>query len=391
MQFIDEATIRVEAGNGGNGCLSFRREKYVARGGPDGGDGGNGGDIILVADAALNTLIDFRYQPLYRSKNGQPGSGRNKTGAQGETRRVQVPVGTSVIDDETLEPIGDLVVADQELLVATGGRHGVGNTRFKSSTNRAPRKTTPGAPGEHRILRLQLKLLADVGLLGLPNAGKSTLISTVSAATPKVADYPFTTLVPNLGVVGAGGEDAFVMADIPGLIEGAASGAGLGVQFLRHLARTRILLHLVDVAPVDGSDPVDNALLIEQELASYSDALAAKPIWLVLSKCDLADDDSIADLSRRLVDAFGQRPLFVVSAATGAGLSQLTDALRTAVADIRRSLREDEEFAHAQALLESQIGADVLSSSLTLRGRSADDDQDEDDDDDDVEVVYVDG
>ncbi|MFU8817487.1 MAG: GTPase ObgE, partial [Pseudomonadales bacterium] len=247
MQFIDEASIRVEAGKGGNGCLSFRREKYIAKGGPDGGDGGDGGDVILVADHALNTLVDFRFQPLYRAQHGQPGSGRNKTGARGQDSRVRVPVGTSVVDEETLETLGDLTEEGDELLVAHGGRRGLGNTRFKSSTNRAPRRTIPGAPGEVRQLRLQLKLIADVGLLGMPNAGKSTLISSVSAARPKVADYPFTTLTPSLGVVKRPGRDAsLVMADIPGLIRGAAEGAGLGVQFLRHLARTRILLHLVE-------------------------------------------------------------------------------------------------------------------------------------------------
>ncbi len=401
MQFIDEATIRVEAGKGGHGCLSFRREKYVARGGPDGGDGGDGGDVILVADPALNTLIDFRYQPRYRAGNGTPGSGRNKTGARGEDRRVRVPVGTSVIDDETLETIGDLTDAGQTLLVAAGGRHGVGNTRFKSSTNRAPRRTTPGDPGDARELRLELKLLADVGLLGLPNAGKSTFVSAVSAARPKVADYPFTTLVPSLGVVGAGGGDAFVVADIPGLIEGAAEGAGLGVQFLRHLARTRILVHLVDVAPPDGSDPLANALLIEEELAAYSAALAAKPIWTALSKTDLLTNAEVEALAARFREAFGQRPLYAVSSATGAGLEGLTDALRAELVRLREALASDEALAAEQEALQSQISEDVLESSLRRRGRALDtetagDDEPEDDDpddhdpDDDVEVVYVD-
>jgi GTP-binding protein len=390
MQFIDEARIRVEAGKGGGGCLSFRREKYVARGGPDGGNGGDGGDVVLIADAALNTLIDFRFQPLYRAGNGRPGSGRNKTGAHGALRRVKVPVGTSVVDEETLVLIGDLAQRGEELVVAHGGRRGLGNTHFKSSTNRAPRQTTPGDPGEQRYLRLQLKLLADVGLLGLPNAGKSTLVSTVSAARPKVADYPFTTLVPNLGVVGVGSDTAFVIADIPGLIEGAAGGAGLGVQFLRHLARTRILLHLLDVAPADGTDPLANAAIIEAELASYSPALSAKPIWMVLSKCDLLDAGAVAELRGRVEVAYPERRVFAVSAAVGDGLQMLTDALKTAVADIRRALRENEDYATEQADLTAEIGEDVLASSLSVRGRSRPREADESQDDDGTEVVHVD-
>ena len=394
MQFIDEATIRVEAGNGGRGCLSFRREKYVPRGGPDGGDGGDGGDVILVADSALNTLIDFRFQPLYRAVHGQSGSGANRTGAKGEHRLVRVPVGTLVVDEETLEQLGDLVAEGQELLVAKGGYHGMGNAHFKSSTNRAPRRTTPGSPGEHRVLRLQLKLLADVGLLGLPNAGKSTLISRVSAAKPKIADYPFTTLVPSLGVVGPGSDSGFVMADIPGLIEGAAAGAGLGVQFLRHLSRNRILLHLIEALPVDGSDPLDNAHLIEAELHEYSAALAQRPVWMVLSKIDLVDDAAAADLRARLTAAFPDRPVHAVSAITGAGLPELTNALTLAVAEIRRRLREDDDYAEAQAALEEQINTDVLASALTVRRRKAGTDatatEADDDEDGDVEVIYVD-
>ncbi len=369
MQFIDEATIRVEAGKGGGGCLSFRREKYIARGGPDGGDGGIGGSIVLVADAALNTLVDFRFQPLYRADNGQPGSGRNKTGAGGVDKRVRVPVGTVVIDDETLETVGDFTVAGQELPVAIGGHHGFGNTHFKSSTNRAPRRTTPGEPGEHRVLRLQLKLLADVGLLGLPNAGKSTLISTVSAARPKIADYPFTTLVPSLGVVSVGTDSSFVMADIPGLIAGAAEGAGLGVQFLRHLARTRILLHLLDVAPVERTDPLANARLIDDELSRYSPALAERPIWMVVSKSDLAETDEVDALLAELRRCYPQRPCFAISAATGAGLQQLTAALMRTIAGIALEREQNAEFAAAQATLEARITDDVLQSSLRRQAR----------------------
>ena len=396
MQFIDEATIRVEAGKGGGGCLSFRREKYIARGGPDGGDGGIGGSVVLIADAALNTLIDFRYQPLYRAANGQPGSGRNKTGAGGADKRVRVPVGTAVIDDETLETVGDITAAGQELLVAIGGDHGFGNTHFKSSTNRAPRRTTLGEPGEHRVLRLQLKLLADVGLLGLPNAGKSTLISTVSAARPKIADYPFTTLVPSLGVVRAGTDSSFVMADIPGLIEGAAEGAGLGVQFLRHLARTRILVHLIEVAPVERTDPLENARLIDDELSRYSQALAERPVWMVVSKIDLAETEVVDALLVELERRYPQRPCFAISAATGAGLQELTAALMQAIAGIAVELAENAEFAKAQEALEVRIADDVLQSSLRRhaqrneRGRSGSvEDAGDAGGDDGPDVVYV--
>ncbi len=257
MKFVDEATIDVKAGDGGNGCVSFRREKYIPFGGPDGGDGGDGGSVYLVADSNLNTLADFRFERRFQAQRGENGRGRNCTGKSGADREVRVPVGTLVYQDDTDELMGDLVEDGQRLLVARGGFHGLGNLRYKSSTNRAPRQSKPGTPGEQRSLRLELKLLADVGLLGKPNAGKSTLIRAISAARPKVADYPFTTLYPNLGVVRAGPQRSFVVADIPGLIEGAAEGAGLGVQFLKHLSRTGLLLHLVDVAPLDGSDPVD--------------------------------------------------------------------------------------------------------------------------------------
>lgn len=397
MQFIDEASIRVEAGKGGNGCLSFRREKYVAKGGPDGGDGGDGGDVILVGDGALNTLVDFRFQPLYRAEHGQPGSGSNRTGARGNDCRVRVPVGTSVIDEETLETLGDVTEPGQTLRVARGGRRGLGNTRFKSSTNRAPRRTTPGEPGEVRLLRLQLKLMADVGLLGMPNAGKSTFISTVSAARPKIADYPFTTLVPSLGVVKLDGDASLVMADIPGLIAGAAEGAGLGAQFLRHVARTRILLHLVEALPADGSDPLSNAQVIEHELEAYSEALAERPIWLALSKIDLLDADGRERLMSRLAEAFPGRPLFAVSALTGSGVTDLVRALLDAVTEHRRCMREDPDAAAAEAALQSRIAEDVLQSALARRpsrfvgaaGAAGAASDDEVDDDDGVEVVYV--
>ena len=338
MKFVDEASIKVEAGKGGNGSLSFRREKYIERGGPDGGDGGNGGSISLVGDAALNTLVDFRFQPNYRAEKGEHGKGSDRTGAKGEDLYVKVPRGTSVYDDETEEYLGDVNDEGQVLLVATGGRHGLGNTRFKSSTNRAPRQTTPGEPGEKRNLRLELKLIADVGLLGLPNAGKSTLISTVSAASPKIADYPFTTLVPNLGVVRLDHESSFLIADIPGLIEGAADGAGLGVQFLKHLSRTRLLLHLVDLMPVDGSDPVSNCRSIEQELAKYSEGIAEKPRWLVFTKTDLLTAEEAEARMAACAAELGAAGYFSISSVTARG----TDVLMQKVAEYLRDLDEEE-------------------------------------------------
>lgn len=315
MKFIDEATIRVQAGDGGNGCVSFRREKFIPYGGPDGGDGGDGGSVYLVADENINTLVDFRHQRDYRAERGQNGMGRERTGKSGEDLFVHVPVGTLVMDDETGEQMGDLVEHGQQLLVAQGGFHGLGNTRFKSSTNRAPRQSKPGTPGEVRRLRLELKLLADVGLLGLPNAGKSTFIRAVSSATPKVADYPFTTLYPNLGMVKVDYERSFVIADVPGLIEGAAAGAGLGIQFLKHLSRTRLLLHLVDVAPYDQTDPADNVRKIERELTQYSETLAGRPRWLVLNKIDLLPDAEREVRCQDIIDALEwDGPVFKIAA-----------------------------------------------------------------------------
>lgn len=329
MKFVDEATIRVQAGNGGHGCLSFRREKFIARGGPDGGDGGNGGHVYLLADQAINTLADFRVARKFRAESGQSGAGRNKTGKSGADLDVAVPCGTTVHDVDTAELIGDLTEPGRRLKVVEGGRGGLGNTRFKSSTNRAPRKTTNGTSGESRHLRLELKLLADVGLVGMPNAGKSTLISAMSAARPKVADYPFTTLHPNLGVVSVGALQSFVMADVPGLIEGAAEGAGLGIQFLRHLQRTRLLLHLVDIAPLDGEQhPAVAVRAIQQELKKYSESLADKPRWLVINKTDLlAQDDLAIARDRLLADLGWEAPVFEVSAATGSGTAKLAQAV----------------------------------------------------------------
>ena len=325
MKFVDEVTIRVKAGDGGNGCVSFRREKYIEFGGPNGGDGGDGGDVYLVAEQNLNTLVDFRHERYYEAQRGENGMGNQMTGRRGEDREISVPVGTVVYDNETGELIGDLTSAGQKLLVAKGGWHGLGNLRYKSSTNRAPRQSKPGTPGELRILRLELKLLADVGLLGLPNAGKSTLISAVSAARPKIADYPFTTLYPNLGVVRVGALQSFVMADIPGLIEGAAEGAGLGIQFLRHLSRTSLLLHVVDIAPMaEENEPVKAIHTIETELEKYSDELAQYPRWLVLNKIDVLPVEEREKRCQEIVDALNwTAPVFRISAATGEGTQDL--------------------------------------------------------------------
>lgn len=337
MKFVDEATIRVEAGNGGNGALSFRREKFIPRGGPDGGDGGRGGSVYLVATEGLNTLADFRYTKAFRAQHGEKGHGRNCTGKDGEDLFLPVPVGTLVRDAQTEERIGDLTSAGQSLLVAQGGKGGLGNTHFKSSTNRAPRRTIPGQPGEHRELHLEMQVLADVGLLGLPNAGKSTFLRAVSEARPKVADYPFTTLYPHLGVVRVEAHRSFVIADIPGLIEGAHAGAGLGVRFLKHLARTRILLHLVDIAPVDGSDPVGAVRGIERELQHFSAPLAKRERWLVLNKIDLLPEDARERRAQEVVRALGwQGPVFSVSAIDGAGVRALTGRLMQRLEELRR-------------------------------------------------------
>ena len=328
MKFIDEATIKVIAGDGGNGVVSFRREKYIPKGGPDGGDGGDGGCVYLVGDSNLNTLADFRHVRTYMAEAGTRGSGRERTGKGGDDLRVKVPVGTLIYDENTGEQIGDITEDGQTIMVAQGGFHGLGNTRYKSSINRAPRKCTPGTPGERRTLRLELKVLADVGLLGLPNAGKSTFIRAVSAATPKVADYPFTTLHPNLGVVRVGQLQSFVVADIPGLIEGASEGAGLGIQFLKHLMRTNLLLHIIDVAPQDDTDPVESARTILQELGNYSAELLAKPRWLVLNKTDLIAAEVLAATQQAIVAALDwDAPIFTISALSGEG----TDALCKAI------------------------------------------------------------
>lgn len=337
MKFVDEASIRVEAGDGGNGCVSFRREKYIPKGGPDGGDGGDGGSVYLVGDPGLNTLVDFRHARRHRAERGQNGMGRQMTGRKGADLRVRVPIGTRVRDLDTDELIGEVLHPDQELLVARGGHHGLGNIHFKSSTNRAPRQATHGTPGDRRNLLLELIVLADVGLLGMPNAGKSSLISRVSSARPKVADYPFTTLYPNLGVVRVDSERSFVIADIPGVIEGAADGAGLGLKFLKHLARTKLLLHLVDIAPMDEQvDPVDEVRKIGAELEKYGDDLMGRERWLVLTKRDLISADELETRRRKLVEALGWTgPVYAISSISGEGLDALLAALMTRLEGLR--------------------------------------------------------
>ncbi|MCD0276778.1 GTPase ObgE [Xanthomonas campestris] len=319
MKLVDEAEILVTAGNGGNGCVGFRREKFIPLGGPDGGDGGNGGSVWIVADENVNTLVDFRHERAFKAQRGENGMGRQAYGKGGEDRVIVVPVGTVVMNVQTDEIIGDMTQHGDRLLVAKGGKGGLGNMHFKSSVNRAPRQSTTGEEGEERLLKLELKLLADVGLLGFPNAGKSTLIRAVSAATPKVADYPFTTLYPNLGVVSVEAYRSFVIADVPGLIEGAADGAGLGTQFLRHLQRTRLLLHLVDISPmdggVDGVSPVDQVLTIERELERHDPALLEKPRWLVLNKADLMFPEEAQAAAEAIVAELGwTAPWYLVSA-----------------------------------------------------------------------------
>ncbi|MDD5250946.1 MAG: GTPase ObgE [Rhodocyclaceae bacterium] len=343
MKFFDEAKIEVIAGDGGNGAASFRREKFIPRGGPDGGDGGRGGSIWAVADCNLNTLIDYRYKRNFRAQRGENGRGADCYGKGGEDLEMRVPVGTVFTDINTGEVIADLDADGKRALVAKGGQGGLGNLHFKSSTNRAPRKCTPGEEGERRELRLELKVLADVGLLGQPNAGKSTFIRAVSAARPKVADYPFTTLHPNLGVVRVDTNRSFVIADIPGLIEGASEGAGLGHQFLRHLQRTRVLLHLVDIAPFDSAvDPVHEAKAIVQELKKYDAALYRKPRWLVINKIDLVPEDERKKRVAALIKGYGKVDRhFVISAIDGAGCREVTFAIMDYLEQVKRDESPD--------------------------------------------------
>ncbi|QFU21532.1 Obg family GTPase CgtA [Shewanella eurypsychrophilus] len=388
MKFVDEAVIRVEAGDGGSGCVSFRREKYVPDGGPDGGDGGDGGSVYLQADESFNTLIDFQFERFHRAERGKNGRGRDCTGHGGEDLILKVPVGTRAIDEETHESLGDLTTHGQRMLVAKGGFHGLGNTRFKSSTNRAPRQKTLGTPGEVRFLKLELMLLADVGLLGMPNAGKSTFIRSVSRAKPKVADYPFTTLVPNLGVVNPRHGQSFVIADIPGLIEGAADGAGLGVRFLKHLERCRVLLHLIDIEPIDGSDPVESARAIVGELEKHSPKLAGKPRWLVINKTDLLLEEEVkARVDHIVKELEWEGEVYTISAYNRVG----TEAICLKLIDFIDALPEEEAVDKDEEVEFKWDNYHQDSDSLNeAYDSSADDldDDDFDDDDYDVKVIY---
>lgn len=394
MKFVDEAPIVVQAGKGGNGCMSFRREKFIERGGPDGGDGGDGGSIYLEADENINTLVDYRYKRSFQAESGEQGRGANCTGRKGDDLILKVPIGTSVIDEDTGEEIGDLTEHKKRFLVAQGGFHGLGNTRYKSSVNRAPRQTSAGSEGQFRRIRLELKVLADVGTLGLPNAGKSTFIRSVSAAQPKVADYPFTTLVPSLGVVKVEEHRSFVVADIPGIIEGASEGAGLGIRFLKHLTRCRILLHIVDVMPVDESKPEENALSIVRELEYFSPALAARERWLVLNKCDLIEEPELQARKQKIIEALAWRgPVYEISALTRRGTEKLSQDLMVELEQRWRAERENPELAQAELAVQKQMQEEAREKILALQKKykqSRMQDSDDDDDDDyGVEVEYV--
>ncbi|RMV43610.1 GTPase Obg [Pseudomonas syringae pv. helianthi] len=405
MKFVDEVSIRVKAGDGGNGCMSFRREKFIENGGPNGGDGGDGGSIFMVADVNLNTLVDYRYTRHFDAERGSNGGSADCTGRKGEELVLRVPVGTTIIDATTQEIIGDLTKDGQRLMVAQGGWHGLGNTRFKSSTNRAPRQTTPGKPGDQRDLKLELKVLADVGLLGLPNAGKSTFIRSVSAAKPKVADYPFTTLVPNLGVVSVDRWKSFVVADIPGLIEGASDGAGLGIRFLKHLARTRLLLHLVDMAPLDESSAPDAAEVIVNELEKFSPSLAERDRWLVLNKCDQILEEEREARKQEIVDRLEWTgPVYVISAIAKEGTEQLTRDIMRYLEERSQRIAEEPGYAEELAELDQRIEDEARAQLQALDDQRAlrrsgvksvhdigDDDWDEEDvdDEDGPEIIYV--
>lgn len=403
MRFIDEAIVTVKAGDGGNGIVSFRREKYIPKGGPDGGDGGRGGSVYVVADDNTNTLVDYRYTRRYEAKRGENGRSKNCSGRKSEDIFLTVPIGTTVIDVDTDQVIGDLTERGQRILVAKGGDGGLGNTHFKTSTNQAPRKATKGFEGEFKQLKLELKVVADVGLIGLPNAGKSTFIRQVSSARPKVANYPFTTLVPNLGVVDVGIGRSFVMADIPGLIEGASEGAGLGIRFLKHVARTRRLLHLVDVQPIDGSDPVQNAQIILNELQKFSPELAKLPQVLILNKLDQVPKEAQNSLCTRIVAELGWTGVvFRTSTLTGDGVEDVVFHLMNEI-DREKELEEQSpEFAEEQRLrferLEAEVRQNTEEQKQAYRAmrkaqreglENPDIDDDDDFDDSDVEIIYA--
>lgn len=381
MKFVDEAVIRVEAGDGGNGIVSFRREKYIPRGGPDGGDGGDGGNVYLRADTNLNTLVDFRFTKFYKAERGKNGGTSDCTGAKGEDKVLLVPVGTRVTDVATGEVIGDLRREGEGLCVARGGRHGYGNTHFKSATNQAPRQKTNGTPGERRQLKLEMLLVSDVGLVGLPNAGKSTFVRSVSAAKPKVADYPFTTLVPSLGVVKTSEGRSFVIEDIPGLIEGASEGAGLGHRFLKHLERCRVLVHLVDVHPVDESDPVDNVMIIENEIKQYAHELYNKPRWLVANKVDLGTEEEARETLDRIIESVEVKPerTFIISGLNKTGVPELLYALQELVDEVKLKEQQEPEKPKADNFVWTEP---------ELPENRVDDDDDFDDEEDGPEFIY---
>ncbi|HFQ5374934.1 TPA: Obg family GTPase CgtA [Vibrio vulnificus] len=387
MKFVDEAVIKVQAGDGGNGVVSFWREKFVTKGGPDGGDGGDGGDVYIQADENLNTLIDYRFQRFYEAERGQNGSGGNCTGKRGKDITLRVPVGTRAVDIHTNEIVAEVAEHEKKVMVAKGGWHGLGNTRFKSSVNRAPRQKTMGTKGEIRELRLELLLLADVGMLGLPNAGKSTFIRAVSAAKPKVADYPFTTLIPSLGVVSVVPEKSFVVADIPGLIEGAADGAGLGIRFLKHLERCRVLLHMIDIFPIDQSDPVQNALTIIDELEQYSEKLANKPRWLVFNKVDLVSEEQADEIIQEVIDALGwEEQYFKISAVNRQGTKELCYKL----ADFMEQLPREEQEVSEEEKVNFMWDYHPDANQGEVITEDDDDDWDDwDDEEDDGHVIYV--
>ncbi len=388
MKFVDEATILVVAGDGGNGCVSFRREKYIPRGGPDGGDGGDGGDVYLIADENLNTLIDYRFEKSFRAERGQNGQSRDCTGKRGKDIEVKVPVGTRVIDQGTGETLGDMTRHGQKLMVGKGGWHGLGNTRFKSSVNRSPRQKTMGTPGEKRDLQLELMLLADVGMLGLPNAGKSTFIRAVSAAKPKVADYPFTTLVPSLGVVRMDSEQSFVVADIPGLIEGAADGAGLGIRFLKHLERCRVLLHLIDIDPIDESDPVENARIILGELEKYSEKLFNKPRWLVFNKIDLISEEEAQSRAKAVAEALGWKDkYYLISAASRTGVNELCWDVMSFINANPKEAELEEKQPEKVEFMWDDYHKETIENTVEVEDEEWDDDWD-DEDDEGVEIIY---
>ncbi|PKM24904.1 MAG: GTPase ObgE [Gammaproteobacteria bacterium HGW-Gammaproteobacteria-13] len=405
MKFVDEVSIFVKAGDGGNGMMAFRREKFIEKGGPNGGDGGDGGSVYIEAVENFNTLVDYRYTRRFQAQNGEKGGSTDCTGAKGEDLILPVPIGTTVIDAGTQEVIGDLTRAGQRLMVAQGGWHGLGNTRFKSSTNRAPRQTTPGKPGESRDLKLELKVLADVGLLGLPNAGKSTFIRSVSAAKPKVADYPFTTLVPNLGVVSVDRYKNFVVADIPGLIEGASHGAGLGIRFLKHLSRTRLLLHLVDMAPLDLTDPAESAATIIDELTKFSPSLAERERWLVLNKADqMLDEEQEARIAEIVARIEWTGPVYVISALARQGTEKLCYDIMGFLEARAERIQENPEYAAELAELDTRIEDEARAQLQALDDKRAlrrsgvkavgdvdEDDSfwDEEDEDDGPEIIYV--